>query len=312
MFRDEMTLVDYDTTDTVLSELAGKLVSTAGSMFVWIPRYSYNLDANKKIAGVSDGYIHSATSGSDSGQNNKKVYTEIKWSTGTVDNATYKFPVFSETDLKGFWIAKFEPSQNGSNIRIVPDKPSLGDLTLDEMYNYSKDMINSNSSYYQVDEDRINSHLLKSSEWAAVAFLTNGTTDGGSTFTGAVPYPNNYYINKTPKTGYSGSKQDSATSTSVGSVYLWNTAQGQKASTTHNVYGVYDMSGGTSEYVFGTTILGSALEEVRINDISTWYNGSYVNLNKDYIIRGGIDRGLFTTSDIGMFDVSTRGVLVKK
>ena len=82
--------------------------------------------------------------------------------------------------------------------------------------------------------------------------------------------------------------------------------------TTRNVYGVYDMSGSLAEYVVGNNSIGSALDEVRINDNTTWYNGSYLNYNKDYTLRGGIDRGMYSVSDIGMFDVSTRAVLVSK
>jgi len=82
--------------------------------------------------------------------------------------------------------------------------------------------------------------------------------------------------------------------------------------TTGNVYGVYDMSGASAEYVVGNTGLGSAMEEVRINEITTWYNGSYLNANKDYTLRGGVEKGLFSISDIGMFNISTRSVLVNK
>ena len=82
--------------------------------------------------------------------------------------------------------------------------------------------------------------------------------------------------------------------------------------TTRDVYGVYDMSGSAAEYVVGEKGIGSAVSEVRISENSTWYNGGYINSSNDYILRGGKNRGLFTTSDIGMFDVSTRSVLISK
>ena len=72
------------------------------------------------------------------------------------------------------------------------------------------------------------------------------------------------------------------------------------------------MSGALSEYVLGDTIIGSATSEVRLDENSTWYNGSYVDSELDYTIRGGKDRGLFSVSGIGMFDVTTRSVLVSK
>ena len=64
--------------------------------------------------------------------------------------------------------------------------------------------------------------------------------------------------------------------------------------------------------VVGESGIGSAVSEVRISENSTWYNGGYINSSNDYILRGGKNRGLFTTSDIGMFDVSTRSVLISK
>ena len=45
-----------------------------------------------------------------------------------------------------------------------------------------------------------------------------------------------------------------------GTTYGWNTAAGVKASTTHNVYGIYDMSGGKGEYVSAIMDGGSAID----------------------------------------------------
>ena len=80
------------------------------------------------------------------------------------------------------------------------------------------------------------SHLMKNVEWGAVAYLTNAI--------GRIPYINNSssYI-----TGNAGGSQDA--SEASGTTNAWNTANGVKASTTHNVYGIYDMSGGAYEYV---------------------------------------------------------------
>jgi hypothetical protein len=79
---------------------------------------------------------------------------------------------------------------------------------------------------------------MKNTEWGAVAYLTNAI--------GRIPYINNTY--SSTKTGYAGSSQDSPY-TSPSSTYAWNTTNGVKGSTTHNVYGIYDMSGGMNEFV---------------------------------------------------------------
>jgi len=93
------------------------------------------------------------------------------------------------------------------------------------MFNYA---LNLNTS--------LESHMMKNSEWGAVAYLTNAI--------GRIPYINNSssYI-----TGNAGGNQNASEASGV--TNAWNTATGVKASTTHNVYGIYDMSGGAYEYV---------------------------------------------------------------
>ena len=72
------------------------------------------------------------------------------------------------------------------------------------------------------------------------------------------------------------------------------------------------MAGGAAEYVVGKRMLGSSLSEVRVSDNSTWYNGIYTDIDGEYVLRGGVDMGMFSVSDMGMMNVSTRAVLVSK
>ena len=51
------------------------------------------------------------------------------------------------------------------------------------------------------------------------------------------------------KTGYAATTENGDRSTTE--VAMWNTPTGYLASTTGNITGVYDMSGGVSEYVMG-------------------------------------------------------------
>ena len=87
---------------------------------------------------------------------------------------------------------------------------------------------------------------MKNSEWGAVAYLTNAV--------GRIPYINNSnaYI-----TGSSGVEEDSEESSTryaeengdSNTEFAWNTENGVRASSTHNIYGVYDLSGGAGEYM---------------------------------------------------------------
>ncbi len=95
-----------------------------------------------------------------------------------------------------------------------------------------------------------NSHLIKNSEWGAVAYLsyskygnipmTNGT---GSLVTGSHWY--DIYTGQGPKS------ETDETYYSYDESHNYNTSNGILASTTKNVTGVYDMAGGAWEGVAG-------------------------------------------------------------
>ena len=86
----------------------------------------------------------------------------------------------------------------------------------------------------------LNSHLIKNSEWGAIAYLSKSKY-GKET--------EEIYINNSSRgiTGASGSSSVANTNVSVNEDYT--SFQGVKASTTGNVYGIYDMNGGAWEYV---------------------------------------------------------------
>ena len=71
------------------------------------------------------------------------------------------------------------------------------------------------------------------------------------------------------------------------------------------------MSGSAAEYVTGPYILGSATKEVLLEETTTWYNSSYTNIEKDYLIRGGQNESLFFAGDFGMFNTGTRITITK-
>ena len=67
---------------------------------------------------------------------------------------------------------------------------------------------------------------------------------------------NNYYTSasspyRAEVTGLAGNSVSASSTSSLTSVYAYNTENGMKASTTGNVTGIYDLSGGIEEYVAG-------------------------------------------------------------
>ena len=94
------------------------------------------------------------------------------------------------------------------------------------------------------------SHMMKNMEWGAVAYLSSsiyGRYTNASTCieSGCEVWINN---NSSFTTGCAGS---SVSASSASTCNAWNTSTGVNASTTGNIYGIYDMSGGAWEYVMG-------------------------------------------------------------
>ena len=136
-----------------------------------------------------------------------------------------------------------------------------------EMYN--------NALNYSTD---LKSHMLKNSEWGAVAYLTHSKY--GRNGTEVTINNNRNYL-----TGNAGDSIDASNSSTINA---YNTEKGVLASTTGNVYGIYDMSGGATEYVASyysgstssnLTNNGSQLVNETNREYVTAYAGTDVDTN---------------------------------
>ena len=100
-------------------------------------------------------------------------------------------------------------------------------------------------------------HMIKNMEWGAVTYLSHSK----------------YGINKeialnSNSSQITGCGPQSSGSTSSGTTCnAYNTELGQTSSTTGNIYGVYDMSGGTSEYTMGGKVNSSGSMHVLMKDL---------------------------------------------
>ena len=244
--------------------------------YVWIPRFKYKLWNNGvEFTDSYDAYNKGIDIVFESGVNSSGTIKCVDNKCAAKKDEYLTHPAFSD-NLRGFWISKYEISTGN---KFIPNVESLKNESLD---NY-KNNINELSTIYGINGN-VDSHIVNNLEWGATLYLSHSK--------------------------YGLCQDNSCKKMSVNESYVSENDKGD--TTTRDVYGVYDMAGATAEYVVGATGMGSGVEEIRISQNSTWYNGGYINSDKDYILRGGKDRGLFTTSDIGMFDVSTRSVLTSK
>lgn len=138
---------------------------------------------------------------------------------------------------------------------------SYNNIEVGEMYDLSQEL-NQEENPYGFDKT-VDSHLMKNSEWGATAYLAHSKYGRNGTKVSI----NNMDVSEAvyacvTVTGYAGNTTE-ATANVVESVdtklkdnynnksYAWYTEKGKLASTTGNLYGIYDMNGGSSEYTAG-------------------------------------------------------------
>ena len=195
---------------------------------------------------------------------------------------------FGTKQLSGFWYAKFElshstlaSSSNSNNLGCTNEacsnangiiiKPSVKSLRYNSVSNFffaSRSMEQPNNSFGFVSSE-VDTHMSKNNEWGAVAYLAQSIYGRciSSTLCTEVGINNNStYI--TGIGAEAGSSYNGATANS------YDTTFGMRASTTGNIYGIYDMSGGAWDYVMGSyskTIGSSGFTS------STFPNDKYFN-----------------------------------
>ena len=243
-------------------------VETENGYFVYIPRYAYK---------ITSGYHQSLTNAGTMAvvflneDNTLKTTTDSEGNTvsasdlihanevnsaeeGVGLNATTKyiihpaFEAFDTADKKvdGLWVAKYEMSMEGTTDggttwnNIETSNSSIGDVSIKT--DTTKRMVSKPgvSSWRSIQVTNIfdncynmnrtlDSHMMKNTEWGAVAYLTVSKYGKGATSEVEQNKSGSYM------TGYG---SDSTLSTGA-------------ASTTGNMYGIFDMSGGAYEYVAG-------------------------------------------------------------
>ncbi len=236
------------------------------SYFVWIPRYQYKIWDMGNYAEIIDSKILINNDYDTSLRQaiDKSRIIDIKF--GSVANAPkmaesdaavgkyYTHPAFTlgDKDLNGIWVGKFETGYKGAknvagaqinreehdNVIVKPNVYSWRYISIKNMfmtsYNYKRDL---------------DSHMLKNTEWGAITYLSHSEYGIGSkiNINNASDYKTGYSaVAGTDRNAVPG-KGDSADSSDNTKTKPWNTTTGFLASTTGNISGVYDMSGGTLE-----------------------------------------------------------------
>ena len=300
MLRDTLELEGMDNQQVqtaTIEEMKGKKVTTEGSMLVWIPRYAYKItyySDSSKQEGTEIGYSDArglvdkrgkTPTGMESPvtsiavEDNYRPHPAFEDNNSTNSQKEYSQGEWS-SKLTGIWVGKFETTEQvNSKITIRPNQSSYVNKKIGEFYTDSQNL------------GIADSHMIKNSEWGAMAYLTeskygiNGKSISANT-------------NENLKTG----SED----------YKKNTAQ----STTGNIYGIYDTVGGAYEYVssyiannsqqYGNSF-ASTNNSTNNKSISTKYSTVYNIINDNSSPIENYNANINKIFGDGIIETSTQG-----
>ena len=226
-------MVTSDTRDTYMSATAGTTISESDILayYVWIPRYRYQLFN-----------VDSTTMDPIEIQVQFEYGTPTK-SNGTANGQWLTHPAFTfgTNELKGIWVGKFSTTGSAETPTI---KPNIGMLTNQNVSTqFTTSQIFGTTTYLTSSGvSEVDAHMMKNTEWGAVAYLKQSKYGLGTTDIGWNNYESSPYL-----TGCGAASGSSFSATCK----AYNTTNGMLASTTGNITGVYDMSAYTGTYVMG-------------------------------------------------------------
>lgn len=249
-------------------------------------------------------------------------------------DAWYTHPAFTfgNKKIEGFWIGKFETSGTADETTNIADNPTiLPDVTSLRNQNISQQFTTS-KVFQNYLSNEVDAHMLTNLEWASVAYLTHsiyGMCNGISCEGVKLNNSSGYYTGRsggniagnidTLATRY-GDTTDTSSNTynefgyydykgnSLNSAGTPTTKEDNKiASTTGNITGVYDMSGGAYEYVMGnmvteTTFLFNPGGAVLDDATNPWNGLETISLNYYNAYSYGI-----TSTDINAYNRARLG-----
>ena len=321
MWANAVTVKDTNR-QTYLNATPGTTISMddINTMWVWIPRFNAVTPSNYN-GGTKDnpGAID---------------VSFVKQNERAIDAFT-----FGNKELSGFWYGKFEISHatlassekdntlgctnetcsNANGIIIKPNVTSLRNNNPSNFFFASRSMEQPNNSFGFVNTE-VDTHMSKNNEWGAVAYLTQSIYGRCTSSTTCTEVGINNNVNK--QTGY-GAPAGSSSSVTNGA---YNTDLGKDASTTKNIYGIYDMSGGTTEYVMGVynntkgsysgfsslpdtkyynNYTGSSYTGHALTETNGWYSDEayFASTSYPWFKRGGYYGG---SKGMGVFDFSAQ------
>ena len=235
-----------------VSKTVGDTITVEGdnpeaiAMFVWIPRYEYKIVSDYNI---DVNFISKSTTYENTNSDGYRIHPAF---------------TFDSQELSGIWVGKFETSHttlsasieennlgcsnnncsNADGLRILPNVESLRYNDISNFFYAAQSMDNR----LKISGDL---HIMKNSEWGAVAYLSQSKY-GKYGNTDYKDVNKEIYQNKSSGFITGNSNGTPSQASAITTQYTYDVELlGTGASTTGNITGIYDMSGGAWEYVMG-------------------------------------------------------------
>ena len=205
-------------------------------------------------------------------------------SDGVVDNGEL---------VAGIWVGKFESTGTGDYPTILPNVTSLRNQNQATQFATSLKFGNS-SNIYGLSNGIVDSHMMKNTEWGVVAYLSHSLYG----------IQNNVRVNNNTNfiTGC-GALEDYASGVASCEIVYGSGVTSYPQSTTGNITGVFDMSGGASEImmaIYEGTIETGVTAFPTIPD-SKYYN-EYNSVSSDVACNGDKCYGHALFEVLGWYD----------
>ena len=259
------------------------------SYFVWIPKYRYqlwDLGNYDSLTTIDTNKVHEIpiifgdynTSDNVDGECTTPMESGESGNCQVGDYMTH--PAFISIPSRGFWVGKFETGYKGATtteeaMQNVNDISKI--IIKPNVYSW-RDIQVVNAFYTSYDYQRkLDSHMMKNTEWGAVAYLQHSTY-GSSTsvrINNNSDYITGYQANNEPTCPYTATNEECNRYCNDNTC---NTAypNSNLASTTNNITGIFDMSGGRWEYTMGVLMdLNGEPMSGRNSIYNSGFNGAF-------------------------------------
>ena len=226
-------MVTSETRDTYMNARTGTTISEEDILayYVWIPRYKYQLFN-----------VDSTTIDPIEIQVEFEYGTPTK-SSGTTNDEWLTHPAFTlgTDELEGIWVGKFSTTGSAETPTVKPNIGMLPNQNVSTQFTTSQ-KFGTTTYLTSTGVSEVDAHMMKNTEWGAVAYLKQSKYGLGTTDIGLNNYSSSPYL-----TGCGAASGSGYSPTCK----AYNTTDGMLASTTGNITGVYDMSASTGTYVMG-------------------------------------------------------------